>query len=52
MDHLGRPPVRRRGELRHDGFLEGFGIGEDDPQIVGSVNTEGDRERRTRARTT
>ncbi|HEV2058801.1 MAG TPA: substrate-binding domain-containing protein, partial [Solirubrobacteraceae bacterium] len=33
------------GELRHDGFLEGFGIGEDDPQIVGSVNTEGDREK-------
>jgi fructose transport system substrate-binding protein len=31
------------GELRHDGFLTGFGIEEDDPQIVGSVNTEGDR---------
>jgi fructose transport system substrate-binding protein len=31
------------GQLRHDGFLEGFGIEEGDPQIVGSVNTEGDR---------
>lgn len=31
------------GELRHDGFLEGFGIGEDDPSIVASVDTEGDR---------
>ena len=31
------------GELRHDGFLEGFGIEEDDPAIVGSVDTEGDR---------
>lgn len=30
------------GELRHDGFLEGFGIKEGDPSIVGSVNTEGD----------
>jgi fructose transport system substrate-binding protein len=30
------------GELRHDGFLEGFGIEEDDPSIVGSVATEGD----------
>ena len=31
------------GELRHAGFLEGFGIEEDDPSIVGSVDTEGDR---------
>lgn len=31
------------GELRHDGFLEGFGLEEGDPRIVGSVNTEGDR---------
>jgi fructose transport system substrate-binding protein len=30
------------GEQRHDGFLEGFGIEEGDPQIVGSVDTEGD----------
>lgn len=33
------------GELRHDGFLEGFGIEEGDPQIAGSVNTQGDRDR-------
>jgi fructose transport system substrate-binding protein len=31
------------GQFRHDGFLEGFGIEEGDPQIVGSRNTEGDR---------
>ena len=31
------------GQLRHDGFLEGFGIEDGDPQIVGSVDTEGDR---------
>src|SRR3712207_1711559 len=30
------------GELRHDGFLKGFGVQDGDPQIVGSVNTEGD----------
>ena len=30
------------GQLRHDGFLKGFGIEEGDPQIVGTVNTEGD----------
>ena len=29
------------GELRHDGFLNGFGIEDGDPRIVGSVNTEG-----------
>ncbi len=33
------------GELRHDGFLEGFGIEDGDPQIVGSVNTEGNEEK-------
>jgi len=32
------------GQLRHDGFLEGFGISDDDPQIVGSVDTEGDED--------
>lgn len=32
------------GELRREGFLSGFGIAADDPQIVGSVDTEGDRE--------
>jgi fructose transport system substrate-binding protein len=31
------------GRLRHEGFLEGFGIEDGDPQIVGSVDTEGDR---------
>jgi len=30
------------GQLRHDGFLEGFGIEDGDPQIIGAVNTEGD----------
>src|SRR5215212_6280394 len=30
------------GQLRHDGFLKGFGIKDGDAQIVGSVNTEGD----------
>jgi fructose transport system substrate-binding protein len=32
------------GELRREGFLEGFGIQEDDPQIVGSVDTQGDED--------
>jgi fructose transport system substrate-binding protein len=31
------------GQLRHDGFLEGFGIKEGDPQIVGAASTQGDR---------
>jgi fructose transport system substrate-binding protein len=31
------------GQLRHDGFLKGFGIKEGDPQIVGAAPTEGDR---------
>ena len=31
------------GQLRHDGFLKGFGIEDGDPEIVGSVNTEGNR---------
>ena len=30
------------GQLRHDGFLEGFGITDESPEIVGAVNTEGD----------
>jgi fructose transport system substrate-binding protein len=30
------------GEQRHDGFLAGFGIEDGDPEIVGSVDTEGD----------
>ena len=31
------------GQLRHDGFLEGFGIKDGDPQIVGAADTAGDR---------
>ena len=31
------------GEQRHDGFLKGFGIEDGDPEIVGSVDTEGDK---------
>ena len=31
------------GQLRHDGFLEGFGIEEGDPQIVCSQDTLGDQ---------
>lgn len=30
------------GEQRHEGFLDGFGIEDDDPRVVGSVDTEGD----------
>ena len=30
------------GQLRHDGFLKGFGIKEGDPQIVGAAPTLGD----------
>ena len=36
------------GQLRHDGFLEGFGIKEGDPQIVGAAPAEGDRPRARR----
>lgn len=32
------------GELRREGFFEGFGITADDPRVVGSVDTEGDAE--------
>ncbi len=32
------------GELRHAGFLDGFGIAEGDPAIVAMADTEGDRE--------
>lgn len=31
------------GQLRHNGFLAGFGITEGDPEIVGSVDTEGNK---------
>jgi fructose transport system substrate-binding protein len=30
------------GQLRHDGFLKGFGIKEGDPQIVGAASTLGE----------
>jgi fructose transport system substrate-binding protein len=30
------------GQLRHDGFLKGFGIKEGDPQIVGAAPTQGE----------
>lgn len=30
------------GQLRHEGFLAGFGIDEDDPSLAGAVDTEGD----------
>ncbi len=33
------------GRLRHDGFLKGFGIADGDPQIAGSVDTEGNEEK-------
>ncbi len=33
------------GELRHDGFLQGFGVRDNDPQIVGSVDTEGNEDK-------
>src|SRR4051795_9670716 len=32
-------------QLRHDGFLKGFGIKDGDPRIVGSVNTLGETAR-------
>ena len=32
------------GEARHTGFLDGFGIAEDDSAIVAMADTEGDRE--------
>jgi fructose transport system substrate-binding protein len=31
------------GQLRHDGFLEGFGIKEGDPMIAGAAPAEGDQ---------
>jgi fructose transport system substrate-binding protein len=33
------------GQLRHDGFLKGFGIREGDPRIAGSVDTLGETAR-------
>src|SRR3954467_11598554 len=40
---LGLAPGISVGQLRHDGFLKGFGIKEGDPQIVGAAPTQGDR---------
>lgn len=37
-------PGIRSGELRHEGFLEGFGVAEGDPAIVAMTDTEGDRD--------
>lgn len=37
-------PGIRSGELRHEGFLEGFGVAEGDPAIVAMADSEGDRE--------
>jgi fructose transport system substrate-binding protein len=37
------------GELRHRGFLAGFGIEEGDPQIVGAADTEGNEVKGRRA---
>jgi fructose transport system substrate-binding protein len=36
-------PGIRSGELRREGFLAGFGVEVGDPEIVGTVDTEGDR---------
>ena len=33
------------GELRREGFFAGFGLREDSPEVVGSVDTEGNREK-------
>lgn len=33
------------GELRRQGFLAGFGVTEDAPEVVGSVDTEGNQEK-------
>ena len=38
-------PGGASGQLRHDGFLKGFGIEDGDPQIVGAVDTEGNEEK-------
>jgi fructose transport system substrate-binding protein len=38
-------PEIASGELRRAGFLAGFGIEEGDPQIAGSVDTEGDEDK-------
>lgn len=42
---LNLAPDITSGDLRREGFLAGFGLKEDAPQIVGSVDTEGNREK-------
>lgn len=42
---LNLAPGVTSGELRREGFLAGFGLEEDAPEIVGSVDVEGDREK-------
>lgn len=37
-------PGIRSGELRHEGFLDGFGLSDGDPAIVATADTEGDRD--------
>ena len=40
---LGLTPGITVGDLRQNGFLEGYGISEDDPQIICAENTLGDQ---------
>ena len=42
---LNLAPGITSGELRREGFLAGFGLKEDAPEVVGSVDTEGNREK-------
>ena len=37
-------PGIRSGELRHEGFLDGFGLSGGDPAIVATADTQGDRD--------
>ncbi|MGB3256657.1 MAG: substrate-binding domain-containing protein [Ornithinimicrobium sp.] len=41
---LNLAPGISSGELRSEGFLAGFGVGAEDPQIVGSADTQGNQE--------
>ena len=40
---LGLTPGITVGDLRQGGFLEGYGISEDDPQVICAENTSGDQ---------
>jgi fructose transport system substrate-binding protein len=42
---LNLAPGITSGELRREGFLAGFGLQDDAPEVVGSVDTEGNREK-------